>query len=301
MSAHWAIETQGLVKRFGNVEALRGLDLRVPQGSLCGLIGANGAGKTTTIKVLLNLVRPTSGTARVLGMDANQTASSLAVRERIAYLPEAKTLFPAMKVRDFLRFVRPFFAKWNHEQEQRLLAKLEIPLGQKLCDLSKGTLGKLHVLVALSHAAELILLDEPTDGLDVLATQVVLEEIARVVAEEGATVLYCSHRLEEIEQLADHLVIVHAGQALLSENMDALRERARRLDAVFSEMPAGIAEWGQFGVLSQDGRVASLLTWRDREAAEEFVWKLGARSVTAHPVSLRQLFVDMIRGQHAVA
>jgi ABC-2 type transport system ATP-binding protein len=298
---NWAIEATDLRKSHGKTEALRGLDLKVPRGSLCGFIGANGAGKTTTIRILLNIARADGGSAKVLGLDTADAAASLEIRRRIAYLPETKKLFPVMTVSDFLRFIRPFYPKWSASEERRLLEKLGIPLAQKLCHLSKGTLGKLHFLTAICHEAELIVLDEPTDGLDAIASQTVLEELARLVAVQGTTVLYCSHRLEEIEQLADHLIILHEGRALLSENMDELRAQARRIDAVFSSPPDNLESWGRFGILTRDERLASLLTWRDPAAAEAFARGLGAVSVASTPVTLRQLFVDMIRGQHALA
>jgi ABC-2 type transport system ATP-binding protein len=289
-----AIVVDGLTKRYKDTEALRGMTFGVPRGSLCGLIGLNGAGKTTTLKILMEMTRANAGRAEVLGLEVGR--DGLAIRQRTAFLPEGKKLFPYMTVEEIVGFVRPFYPSWRKEREAHLAAAFELPWKRNVSELSKGTLAKLQMLLALSRGTELIILDEPTDGLDAIAVEEALQEMAAQVAEEGATVLFCSHRLEEIEQIVDYLVIVHEGRCLLEASIDALRGATRRFTAV---MPDGVGDLRpaleHWGAVKQEGRTVALTVWREPEFAEAKLRELGARSVEGVGVPLRQLFVDMVR------
>ncbi len=291
-----AIEVKGLTKNFKQVAALRGMSFAVPRGSLCGFIGLNGAGKTTTLKILMEMLRADAGTATVLGYQVGRAGDGLEIRRRTGFLPEGKRLFPYMTVEDAIAFTRGFYATWRKEKETHLRTVFELAFDRKVKDLSKGMLSKLQLLLALARGAELVILDEPTDGLDAVAVEEVLQELAGQVAEAGVTVLFCSHRMEEIEQVADHLVIVHEGRCLLGEPIDQLRAQARRLLAVLPDR--AIAETGQLaalGSLKQDGRSVSLTVWKEADAAEARLRDLGATSIEAEPLPLRSLFVDMVR------
>jgi ABC-type branched-subunit amino acid transport system ATPase component len=160
------IETSQLCKSFKDKPALRGLDLRVPAGSIFGFLGRNGAGKTTTIKNLMGLLRADSGGAHVFGNPVADADRSVEVRRRIGFVTEDKELYPYMTVEQIIRFARPFFPKWRDDLEQRYLQMFELPPKRKIPDLSKGMRSKLMLLLAMSRGADLLILDEPTDGLD---------------------------------------------------------------------------------------------------------------------------------------
>src|SRR5580693_3236006 len=176
------IETNQLCKSFKGQPALRGLDLQVPVGSIFGFLGRNGAGKTTTIKTLLGLLRSDSGSASVFGIPVTDAGGAfekrtIEVRRRIGFVTEDKELYPYMTVEQIIRFTRPFFPKWRADLEQRYLRMFELPPRKKIPDLSKGMRSKLMLLLAISHGAELLILDEPTDGLDPVAVDEVMREL----------------------------------------------------------------------------------------------------------------------------
>lgn len=293
-----AIEVRELTKRYGKTDALRNLTFHVPAGSLCGLIGLNGAGKTTTLKILMGMARPDSGSAQVAGLDCS-TANE-AIRARTALVPETKTLFPYMTVEDVVAFTKSFYPKWRPERERALRDAFDLDYAQMLNKLSKGTLAKVHLLLALARGAEVIVLDEPTDGLDAIATDVSLKQMAALAADEGVTILFASHRMEEIEQLADHLIVIDKGRCLLDRPADELRAATRRFVAVLPES-APAAEFASLGRFERDGRSVSLTVWRDPEAAEARLRAFGATSVESDSVPLRRLFVDMVGGRNVVA
>jgi ABC-2 type transport system ATP-binding protein len=296
-----AIETKDLTKTFGKVEALRGMSLSVPQGSLCGLIGLNGAGKTTTIRLLLAMAKANSGSARVLGLDALDPEQNRLIRLRTAYIPERKDLFPYMTARDVMQFTAGFYPKWNAEIAASYAKSFEIPLDRNVTKLSKGTLVKLHLVMALARGAELLILDEPTDGLDAVASDNAMQALSLLVAEQGTTVLICSHRMEEIEQIADHLCLVHQGQCLKQGSLDDMRSATRRIHFGLEATPEQLGQLGRLGILKRNGLAISVLTDSHADEVIELARNLGAFDIEAHPVPLRDYFVELVRGQDALA
>ncbi len=205
-----AIETRGLCKSYGKVEALRGVDLEVRCGETFGFLGPNGAGKTTTIRCLLDVIRPQGGTMRVLGLDPH--ADSVAVRARVGYLPGELSLEANLRVEEALRYfidLRGNHVDWSFVR--RLAERLELDLGTAIKNLSKGNKQKVGVVQALMARPELLLLDEPTSGLDPLMQQ----EVYRLLKEaraEGATVFFSSHIISEVEAIADRVAIIRQGR-----------------------------------------------------------------------------------------
>src|SRR3712207_4623194 len=166
MSTELAIETKALVKRYGGVEAVGGLDLAVPRGSIYGFLGRNGAGKSTTIKMLLGMARPTAGEGSILGESITDAGASVEIRRRTGFVSEDKGLYDYMTVGQMIEFARPFFPAWRRDLEEKYLRLFELPEGRKVRALSKGMRTKLALLLALARGAELLVLDEPTEGLD---------------------------------------------------------------------------------------------------------------------------------------
>ncbi len=184
MAERLIIETIDLWKTYDGVEALRGLNLHVPAGSICGFLGRNGAGKTTTMKILLGMARPTSGQARVFGLAADSPQASLEIRRRSAFVSEEKELYSYMTVDEIIRFTAELFPRWRDDLQQLYLKKFELPLNRKIKALSRGTRTKLALLLALCRGAELLILDEPTSGLDPAMAEEVLQALVRHAGSE---------------------------------------------------------------------------------------------------------------------
>jgi ABC-2 type transport system ATP-binding protein len=295
VSDRLAIETIDLWKRYDDVDALRGLDLRVPAGSICGFLGKNGAGKTTTIKVLLGMARATKGEARLLGTTATDDVAGAAVRRRVGFVSDEKDLYDYMTVGEIIAFTRPFFPKWRADLEQKYLARFELPPGREIKALSRGTRTKLALLLALCRGAELLILDEPTAGLDPVMAEDVLQALVGHVAGEEMTVFFSSHQLAEVDQIADHVAIIDRGRTVLSGNLDELRDRYQRVQLVFAG-DAPRADPKSIGVVrvQRQGRVLTALT-SNREAlvAEARAW--SPVSVDVSPVTLKEIFLESVK------
>jgi len=286
------IETSALTKTYDGTEALRGLDLSVPPGSICGFLGRNGAGKTTTIKILMGMARPTSGSATVFGLDAASPEKSVEIRSRIGFVSEEKDLYPPLTVEEMVRFTAAFFPGWRRDLEQRYLHELELPRDRKVRALSKGTRTKLAIVLALCRGAELLILDEPTSGLDPAMAEEVLRAIVGQVADAGTTVFFSSHQIAEVDQIADRIVIVDRGRAAISGVLDDLRASYRRIQAVFEgEAPSPIFRSSGVVRTRRDGRVLSILASGNFDTVMAEARSLGPVSVEAVAVGLKEIFL----------
>ena len=291
MSSRLAIETVDLWKRYDGVDALRGLDLRVPTGSICGFLGRNGAGKTSAIKVLLGMARGTRGVARLLGAPA----ADAEVRRRVGFVSDEKDLYDFMTVDEIIAFTQPFFPKWRADLEQKYRHKFELPGRRDIKDLSRGMRTKLALLLALCRGADLLILDEPTSGLDPAMAEDVLQALIGHVASEEMTVFFSSHQIAEVDQIADHIAIVDRGRTVLAGALDDLRDSYQRVQLVF----AGAAPDVQLrspGVVraTRDGRVLTVLT-RERDALIAETQSLSPASVDVSPVTLKEIFLESVR------
>ena len=239
MTTEPALSIQGLTKSYGRVQALRGVDLEVGQGEIFGFLGPNGAGKTTTIRCLLDLIRPDSGTLRVLGMDPR--ADSIAVRRRVAYLPGELNLEANLSAEQALRYLadlRGDDIDWNHVRE--LARRLSLDLKTQIKNMSKGNKQKVGVVQALMARPELLLLDEPTAGLDPLMQQEVYH-LLREAQAGGATVFFSSHIISEVEAIAERVAIIREGRIVETlAPHDLLRRSVRRVNVRLREpLPEG--------------------------------------------------------------
>jgi ABC-2 type transport system ATP-binding protein len=290
-----AVETRDLTKRFGDADALAGLTMTVPKGQIVGFLGRNGSGKTTTIKILLDVIRRTSGEATVLG----EPTGSVAVRRRIGFLGEDKRLYSYMTVREIIAFTRPFFPAWRVETETRLLADFELPLNRKVNSLSKGMRTKLGLLLNLCRHADLLILDEPSEGLDPVMAEQMLQSLVRQAA-EGTTVFFSSHQVAEVEQIADHIIAIEKGRVVLVGSLDDLRQRFRRINLVFDDPPPAEA-FRRDGVdrVIMQGRTISILASRNVDEIAALGPMLAAKSVDVQSVGLKELFLEKVKEGHA--
>jgi len=221
------ISVSGLSRRFGSKIALDGVSLELPRGAVYGLVGANGAGKTTLIRHLLGLLRAETGAVRVLGLDPVQ--EPVAVLSRIGYLSEENDLPGWMTVDELLRYTRAFYPTWDDAYAAELQESFALDPGTRIRNLSKGEKARAGLLVALAHRPELLILDEPSSGLDPIARRDILGAVLRTIAHEGRTVLFSSHLLDEVEEVADHVTMISRGRIVLSGPLDDIKT-AHRVD-----------------------------------------------------------------------
>jgi len=289
------IETADLRKSYGDLDAVRGLTLQVPAGSIFGFLGRNGAGKTTTIKVLLGMTHPTGGDARVFGLPADAAPSSVAIRQRTGFVSEDKDLYDFMTVAEMIRFTAPFYPKWRADLEERYLRKFELRPSQSVRSLSRGMRTKLALLLAFSRGAELLILDEPTSGLDPVMTEEVLQALVTHVASEQMTVFFSSHQISEVDQIADHVAIVDGGRAVVAGALDDLREQYRRVQLVFDgDAPEPAFRSPGITRVRRKGRVITLLSSAGSEQVANEARALRPVSVDVSPVSLKDIFLETV-------
>jgi ABC-2 type transport system ATP-binding protein len=292
----FAIETSDLRKTYsdGN-EALRGLTVRVPAGSIFGFLGKNGAGKTTTIKVLLGMTLPTSGEARVFGLPATEQQASVSIRRRTGFVSEDKDLYDSMTVEEITRFTAGFFPKWRADLEARYVRSFDLPAARKVKKLSRGMRTKLALLLALCRGADLLLLDEPMSGLDPAVSEEVLQALVRHVADEGATVFFSSHQLADIDQIADHVAVIDRGRTVVAGPLDDIRAGYRRIQIVFDRDPS-TATFRSPGVIRtrRDGRVLTVFASGGAEAIAAEARALNAASVDITPLTLKEIFLETV-------
>jgi ABC-2 type transport system ATP-binding protein len=231
------IQVSELTRRFGAKTALDSVSVSMPRGAVYGLVGANGAGKTTLIKHILGLLRAESGTVRVFGHDP--VADPVAVLSRIGYLSEENDLPGWMRVDELIRYTRAFYPAWDNTYAEELRRTFALDAAAKVKSLSKGQKARMGLLVALAHRPELLVLDEPSSGLDPIVRRDILGAVMRTIADEGRTVLFSSHLLEEVEQVADHVTMISNGKIVLSASLEDIKElhrvdgRVLSLDEIF--------------------------------------------------------------------
>jgi ABC-2 type transport system ATP-binding protein len=285
------ISTDNLSKAFRRTEAVNALDLEVPEGSIYAMIGPNGAGKTTTIKLLMNILRASAGSAQVLGVDSRR----LSPREfaRIGYVSENQEMPDWMTVDYFLRYLRPFYPTWDDALAEDLVRQFELPRDRKLRHLSRGMRMKAALASSLAYRPELVVLDEPFTGLDAL----VRDEFTKSLLEraEGTTILISSHDLAEIENFASHVGYIEEGRLRFTEEMGTLADRFRQ-----------VADWPAAWMRPEtSAAVVRFIDSRfDSERTPAEIQRLfpQARNVAFHAMSLREIFVALaLAGRHAKA
>ena len=290
-----AIETRNLGRTFGKFEAVKDVSLRVPRGTVFGLLGVNGAGKSTVIKMVMGHLRPTAGEVRVLGRGLGEDL--LDIRRRVAYVSENRYMYDWMTVEESIRFTRAFHEAWDDRKAADLLKRFCLPPEKKVRQLSRGNRARLCLLLALSFSPELIILDEPTSGLDPIVRRDFIENIVAEIAEEGKTVLFSSHIVEEVERVADYVGIMDEGELLMVSTIDDIKLSYKRVRYATNGTRPEVA--GVPGVLAvENGRHEQVLTVK--AWGEETLGALGERGVKnpeVLPISLEDIFVNTVRAE----
>jgi ABC-2 type transport system ATP-binding protein len=222
----FAIEIQDLHFSYGRKPVLSGVNLQVPTGAIFGFLGRNGAGKTTTIKTLLGLLRPKAGTCKVLGLDPQK--DPLGVRRGVGYMAEDQRMYGWMTVDQIIQWSASFYPHWDRAFTDRLLDALQLDRKAKVRTLSKGQNSKLALLLALGHRPQVVILDDPTLGLDPIARKEFLRNVIGLMQDQHVTVFFSSHLLYEIEPVADYVAILDCGRIVKAAKTQDLRDSVRR-------------------------------------------------------------------------
>ncbi len=231
------IQTSNLTKRFGRHLAVDHVSLRVPEGAVVALVGANGAGKTTTLRLLMNLVRPDSGEANVLGVDSQRLRAG--EYARLGYVSENQVLPSGLTVDQFFDYLRPLYPTWDNEREAEVRRRLDLPGSRRLGQLSRGMKIKAALAASLPYRPALLMLDEPLSGLDPLVRDEVLEGL--LANADETTILISSHELTEIEGCATHIAFMDKGRLMIQDSLEDLSARVRDVTAGFADEPGRIS------------------------------------------------------------
>ena len=292
MSDGAAIRFEGLVKTYGDVRALDGIDLTVPRGEVFGFLGPNGAGKTTAIRILMDLIRPSAGRAEVLGFDAQR--DTLEVRRRCGYLPGDLELYNSLSVDACLDLVASLRGDVDPRYREELVERLRLDRGRRIGTLSRGNRQKVGLTIALMARPELVVLDEPTNGLDPLVQDEV-EAILREVVADGRSVFFSSHVLAEVEQIARRVAMLRGGRIVAVSDLAEQRRLApRRVTVAFAEPPPASAFEGLDGVrlVSLEGCDAVFETHDEMHALIQALATQRVRTLETHEITLEELFLS---------
>ena len=289
------IEISHLVRRYGRTDAVNGLTLNVAAGRCYGFFGRNGAGKTTTIKCLLNLLRPTAGSVRVFGLDPAR--HEVAVKQRLAYVPDFVAFYPWMTVRETLDYLASFREKWNARTEKELLSQFRLDPSKKVSSLSKGQKTQVALISAICPEPELLVLDEPTSGLDPIVRREFIQTVIGAYQEadpERRTVFVSTHLISEFEGLIDEFTIIDDGQAKLTLGADAAREKFKKIRARFRADPPTM---DLPGILHQrqDGRELEILANGESDKILARLDSFSPESVTTEGLTLEEIFMASLQ------
>ncbi|MEQ1829187.1 MAG: ABC transporter ATP-binding protein [Pirellula sp.] len=283
------VEVRDLSRRFGDLTALDQISLDVEKGFVYGLVGVNGAGKTTLIKHLLGLLRAKQGTVRVFGFDP--ASHPVEVLQRIGYLSEEREMPEWMSIDELMRYTAAFHSKWDHSLAQELLSTFRLDGSKKIRNLSKGMRAQAGLVAAVSHRPDLLLLDEPSTGLDPVVRKDILNAIIRTVADDGRTAIFSSHLLDEVEMMSDYVFMFDRGRLVLQGVLDEVKQQHQMVSVRFSDTEMDLPPVA--GVLSAERRGSSwLMVWDGTsEQAAHRLAALRGEVTQSRNASLQEIFV----------
>src|SRR5882757_2947076 len=289
------IVTERLMKYYGGRPVVGSLNLRVPQGSVYGLLGRNGAGKSTAIKMLMGMVRPNSGRATLLGEDAEELSN--AARARIAYLAEGHPLYGWMTIDDAVKFTRAFYPRWNDTLVDQILDHFELRRRQKFRRLSRGQQAQVSLALAVAPDPELLVLDDPTLGLDTVVRRDFLESLIQIIQRQGRTILFSSHVLGDVERVADRVGIMVNGVLRVDCRTETFRESVRKLVLEFAGYPPETPQVPRLVSSRQIGSSLEMVLVGYDDEQREAVEALQPLSIEVLDLNLEDAFIEYTRGQ----
>ena len=293
----YAIQTEKLSKHFGDVVAVDGLDIRVPEGSVLGFVGVNGAGKTTTLRMLMGHLHPSCGSMKVLGLDPREHNES--TRRQVAYVSETMGLPAWMTPEKAIRFNAGLFTDWNGSLAEELLDEFELRGAGAFGRLSKGQKRKICILLAICQNAKLLIMDEPASGLDVMARRNFLERVLEIVCNDDRTVFLSSHLLSDLERIVDRISIIDAGRGIWNGYLDDLKSGIRKLHIARPVTEQAIAK--HFTILRHEQideheTVVTVLDYNDAGFSAFCREHDCCESARVFGLNLEDIFVEMVKG-----
>jgi len=289
------VEIRGLTRRFWRKAALADITLNIPHGVVFGLVGENGAGKTTLIKHLLGLFKAQQGTVSVFGL--NPVDDPVGVLGRIGYLSESREMPDWMRIGQFMSYSQAFYPKWDTTYAEELREMFELAKDQRIKSLSRGQRARVGLLAALAHRPDFLVLDEPSSGLDPIVRRDILAAIIRTVADEGRTILFSSHLLDEVERVADRVAMLHLGRLVMSAPLDQILDEHHVLTLQFPDsltkaptLPGGLG-W------SGEGREWTCVCNGELERLRSAATSAGAAIVEERRPSLEDVFLARARSE----
>lgn len=292
------IETRGLTRRFRSHDAVHSLDLEIEKGRVCAFLGPNGAGKTTTIKMLMGILRPSEGESRVFGTPSARLGQR--EFEKIGYVSENQDMPEWMTVRQLMEFCRPLYPSWDESFCAALLDQFALPREQQVKNLSRGMRMKAALISSLAYRPELLVLDEPFSGLDPLVREEFIEGMLELTEQESWTILVSSHDIDEVERLADSVAVINEGRLALSETVESLQARFRKIEVTCTEPEPALPKSLPSHWLhpQSSGRTIQFTHSRFGDpAAEDEIRALlpGVKATESHGMSLREIYLAMAR------
>ena len=283
------VDVNDLSRSFGGKSALDGVSFRATAGQVYGLVGANGAGKTTLLKHLLGLLRATTGSVRVFGLDP--VRDPVGVLSRVGYLSEERELPEWMRVDELMRYTQAFHPTWDASYARELLESFALDPSKKVKELSKGMRAQAGLIAAVAHRPELLILDEPSSGLDAVVRRDILDAIVRTVADDGRTVIFSSHLLDEVERMSDHVTLMHHGRVTLSGALDDVRRGYQRSRVRFVEHFDQPPVLDTALAMEGGGRTWSVVHSGSLEQFHHSVLALGGEVVESRDATLEEIFL----------
>ena len=286
------VDVNGLSRRFGQRIALDDVSFEASKGRIYGFVGANGAGKTTLIKHLLGLLRSKSGSVRVFGLDP--VRNPVAVLRRVGYLSEERELPEWMRVDELMQYTQAYHPNWDMDYARELLTTFNLDGSKTVKELSKGMRAQAGLVAAVAHRPDLLILDEPSSGLDAVVRKDILDAIVRTVADDGRTVIFSSHLLEEVGRMSDHVTMIHEGRVAFGGELEAICHSHQRSNIRFVERVREAPNID--GALSIDGggRSWNVIHNGSMDRLRESVTLLGGEVVGSRDATLAEIFVARV-------
>lgn len=286
------IEVNNLTKIFKTQMAVDHINFKIEKGTVAGFLGPNGAGKSTTIKMLLGLLTPSLGTAALFGNSSEKLPAD--IWTKIGYVSEDKNMYDWMKVKEIISFGASFYQNWDKGYANELLKKLELPPHKKVKELSKGMKAKVTLLLALSFHPELLILDDPVSGLDPIVRHDFLEQIIELLQKEGRTVLFSSHILDEVERIADQILIINKGKMISDSSLANLKDSVKKVRVIFDGKMPEVNITGALKVKKNEHELTAVFKEFSKEKLAQFN-SFSPKAIEVLDLNLQEIFIELVK------